>query len=180
MSESDQDLDCNILYHPGNRCISSQPWIFAKGEFGGEFGNNFNYSYYADYYAEYFGNDSSYFEESHSDEDNWEKNFKYETLFFIFLTRSRVQPIDLVVAILIGLISIGGIIGHGLILFILFCRPSRKTWTRSMMQLNSIFALSYLIVQTSRDIFTILSGEAQLKTTSWGRFSCKFINLWVK
>jgi hypothetical protein len=90
--------------------------------------------------------------------------------FFISLTVSRVQPIDLVVAILIGLISVGGIIGHGLILFILFCRPSRKTWTRSMMQLNSIFALSYLIVQTSRDIYTILSGEAQLKTTSWGRF----------
>ncbi|CBY38800.1 unnamed protein product [Oikopleura dioica] len=144
MSESDQDLDCNILYHPG--------------EFGAEFGDDYNYSLYAsEYYAEYYGNESYFSEENHTGEEDWEKNFK-------------VQPIDLVVAILIGLISFGGIIGHGLILFIMYCRPSRKTWTRSMMQLNSIFALSYLIVQTSRDIFTILSGEAQLKTSSWGRF----------
>lgn len=59
---------------------------FSKGEFGGEFGNtgNFNYSYYADYYAEYFGNDSFYYEETHSDEDNWEKNFKYEISIFHF------------------------------------------------------------------------------------------------
>ena len=70
MSELDQDLDCNILYHPG--------------EFGGEFGSDYNYSLYAEYYSELYGNGSIYNYESQTDEgdQNWEKNFKFVTYFF--------------------------------------------------------------------------------------------------